>query len=528
MLILARHARHCRRQSEKCEPTISLSPHSFLTAEAVADAELEAERGRETSARLWQAGECRGSERAMRRAVLVGRCSDPDNVWLAELEDKDGHRFPALGRKSACGSRLCPGCLKLLQRKSQTRLVAARDEFWEHNVREPGKFERFITLTGPTFQGMSLANTEQLYNRAFELLSDRAFWIGRVDAGAKHVEFTTNSRGYHTHIHCLIYGRYMERDRIEQKKSRAWRERRIDRAAKQNLRIVKDDLPPLGNLQDEWTACLTEAAREFGREIEWSAPELHDGWYSLLPDSFGEVVELQPAHAPAANVDVRFVREKGKPSADEIGLHSAVKELTKYIAKISALDAVSDEQLVEIAEVRRWPRCFELFGAWRRKRCAPVEAARPVLHLKAGETWESFCIRVMLANADPSSYVIAWDHLNSRQSLYAASHGVDAFLDTDFVNRSEITESPPQRLWLKPRAPSLMEIGEGMDLNSWLTLVSIRLMSVRRERRRQLARKYPCARFVCLDGSEFGNLRSQPSAETTMAAEVRTELRRAA
>ena len=34
--------------------------------------------------------------------------------------------------------------------------------------------------------------------------------------------------------------------------------------AQQGMRIVKDDLPPLGNLKDEWTACLSEAARQFG------------------------------------------------------------------------------------------------------------------------------------------------------------------------------------------------------------------------------------------------------------------------
>ncbi len=472
--------------------------------------------------RLWRAGQRVGSERAMRRAVLIGRCSDPDNVWLAEIEDKDGRVFAARGRKCACGSRICVGCLPLLQRKSQRRLVETRNQFWKTTAREAGKFERFITLTGPTFQGMSLETTQNLYNRAFELLSDRTFWISRVDAGAKHVEFTTTARGYHTHVHCLVYGRYMERDSIEEDKSREWRARRVEKAATQQLRIVKDDLPLLGNLQDEWTVCLTIAAREFGREIERGASRSHVGWYSSLPDEFGEIVEFQPAHASSANVDVRFVREKGKPSDGEIGLHSAVKELTKYIAKISALDSVSDQQLVEIAEVRRWPRCFELFGAWRGMRKSLSDAPiirRPVLSIRDGETWELFCTRVEYSNADPSSYVIAWDTLNAQHSLYAATRGVNASLDTDFVNRGEPVASSPQKFWLRPRAPSLMELGERMDFKSWLTVVSLRLANVRRVRRRQLVKKYPAAHFVCLDGSEFGNSRSQPSSESPLAAD---------
>jgi len=81
-------------------------------------------------------------------------------------------------------------------------------------------------------------------------LMDRLFWTSRVDAGAKHVEFTTSARGYHTHVHFLLYGRYIERDSSEEEKSREWRKRRVERLAAQQLRIVKDDLPPLGNLQD--------------------------------------------------------------------------------------------------------------------------------------------------------------------------------------------------------------------------------------------------------------------------------------
>ena len=463
----------------------------------------------------------------MRRAVLVGRCSDLDNVFVGEIEDKEGRPFSAIGHKSACGSRLCPSCLKLLQRRSQRRLVDVRDEFWKQTVREPGKFERFVTLTGPTLQGMSLEATNRLYNLAFEKLNDRIFWSSRVDACAKHVEFTVNPRGYHTHIHLLIYGLYMERDAIEETRSREWRARRRDKLAQQSMRIVKDDLPPLGNLQAEWTSCLTEAARAFGREIEWNASPSYEGWYSRLPDSEGEVIELQPTTASAANVHVCFVREKGRPSDGEIGLSSAVKELTKYLTKASSWSEVSDDQLVEIAEVRRWPRCFDLLGKWRGIKKSAIAVERPVLLLKAGETWEEFCKRVVRAQADPSSYVIAWDSLNASHSLYSASNDADASLDTDFIKRSgcdEATESPPRKLWLKAREPSLMEIGESMSFKSWLTLVSIRLANTRHVRRRQLEKQYPDAHFFCLDGSEFGGLRrSAASAEPTMMPATATK-----
>ncbi len=452
--------------------------------------------------------------------MLVGRCADRENTWLAELSDKTGDQFDAYGRKSCCGSRLCPHGLKSQQRRAQKRLVAARDAFWQQHVREIGHAERFVTLTGPTLQGVSLEDSNRIFNRAFELLTDRAFWIARVVAGAKHVEFTVNDRGFHTHVHLLTYGPYIERDSEQEEKSRAWRAERLERFASGNLRIVKDGLPPLGNLQDEWTTCLTLAVAEYGREIEWDSAESHQGWYSRFPLADGEVVEVQPTTAEKGNVHVCLVREKGRPSDGEIGLHSAVRELTKYITKSSSWSDVSDLQLVEIAEVKRWPRCFELLGAWRRARrkLETIDALpRKVLRIELGESWEDFCRRVANENAHPDSYVIGWDELYARErrsdagTLYAASSGANASLDTDFVFRSSDgpTESPPgQKSGLRPRSPSLMSLGEVMEFDEWLKLVSIRLASARRARARLLAKQYPNVRFECLDGTSFGDKRN--------------------
>jgi hypothetical protein len=312
----------------------------------------------------------------------------------------------------------------------------------------------------------------------------------------------------------LIYGSYIERDAKQESESREWRAERAANHEARGLRVITP-LPPLGNLQDEWTRCISQAAREFGRVIEWNASAQHDGWYSCLPLSDGEVVEVQPTTAPKANVDVRIVREKGRPSDSEIGLPSAIKELTKYITKAGSWSEVSDEQLVEIAEVQRWPRCFELFGAWRdAKRDAVTELpGQVVLRIGLGETWEGFCRRVARENGHPDSYVLAWDTMiawdarSDAGTLYAALGGDTALLDTDFFSRSasEASESPPSsKMFKRPPAPSLMELGERMNFDEWLKLVSIRLAHGRRARARLLAKKYPNTRFHCLDGSAFG------------------------
>jgi hypothetical protein len=505
------------------------------------DAAAEAVRGREIALRLWAAGVQHDSRRTRNRAVLIGRCSDPDNLWTAEgLIDKDGRAFDAHGRKSSCTSRLCPHCIKLIQRRSQTRLVTARDAFWNLHAPEYGKLERFITLTAPTLQGVAEYEAEKIYNRAFQLLTDRPFWTSRVDAGAKHLEFTVTERGYHPHIHVLIYGSFIERDAERERLSKEWRERRAreraEKAQARGLRLVKDEPlrppPPLGNLQDQWTDCITIAAREWGYVIQWGAAEGCEAYSQYPLIDGGAVIQVQPTTAEKAGVDVRPVREKGRASDAEIGIASVIKELTKYITKASSWDAVSDEHLVEIAEVKRWPRCFELLGEWRKVPaaenvfaallrvallasghyyiCATARPVREVLTIVCGETWERFCERVQRANADPSSYVIAWDTLNNSEALYATQSGGNAYLDTDFVFRADpepLEHSPPENDATRARAPSLMELGEVMAFNEWLKIVSVRLHQARRARQKLLARKYHYVeRFTCLDGSTFEGL----------------------
>src|SRR6185295_643164 len=96
-----------------------------------------------------------------------------------------------------------------------------------------------------------------------------------------------------------------------------------------------------------------------------------------------------------------------------------------------------------------------------------------------------FCERVARQGGHPSSYVLAWDALNASGTMYVASGGGFASLDTDFVFRSEPEPEespPPKKLLLRPRAQSLMELGEVMAFDEWLRIVSIRLASARRVR----------------------------------------------
>ncbi len=563
--------------------SVEAEPQDVLTS-----AEQRRRDGVAIAKRIWNAGVRHNSNTACARAVLVGRCSDPDNVWTCDhLLDAEGRQFGAFGVKSSCGSLLCPFCIKTQQRRCSKRLVAARDEFWRTHDPEDGKRERFITLTAPTIQGIDEHTSERIYNKAYTLLSDCPFYSERMDAGAKHVEFTITPHGFNTHIHLLIYGRFMEVNKKYEQETRLRREElRATReaAAARGLRVVKDDLPPLGNLEDTWTGCIEKAARKFGYIFDWRAnydeslqafvlgayslletregivPEVKAGCYSEFPPRGGEPVIHQPTRGRVAGVNVKLVREKGQPSVGEVGLTKAIKEVTKYITKAASWSDIPDEHLVKIAEVRRWPRRFELLGLWRkveteeektrRKDVEAIEQAkanRKLVQIMPGENWVDFTRRVESEGGDPDSYVIGWDYLAAVdyarvlgrheeaarlkdscarergqdelkavklyfEAVEAAKRASYASLDTDFISRSEAEadgRAPPDETPKRQRQKSLMALSDEMPLDEWQKIVSIRLAGVRQTRTGLLARGYGYAIFKCLDGSTFEGISHQ-------------------
>ncbi len=497
-------------------------------------AESRADKGVEIAKHLFDAAVISGATRARNRAVLIGRCADPSNVWTADhLQSDGGEPYEGVGVLTSCGSRLCPSCMAAMRRRSRKR---ARDVVADIKP-EIGKRLRFVTLTCPTLSGVSLLDSIAIFNRAFALLNDRAFWSDRVDSAIKAVEFTVNSFGYHTHIHVAAYGSFIERDAAQEEKSKQWRAERAERLRKKRLQLVKDNLPLLGNLQDEFTHCLNTALAEHGQRVKWGAnfdeglnayvlgpyslladrrhviPDVKDGAYSLLPDDDGSIIDVHPTPAFGAGVDVRLVREKGRPSSAEVSLDHVLSEISKYMTKATSWLKVPTADLVEMAEVKRWPRCFEILGKWRNASNgdgrADGDAAPAIIVMRPGETWENFCARVAREEADPRSYALAWAELNATGRLYAATSGGDALLDThDLSSASATSDSPdpPAKDLARDRSPSLMALGEAMSFSEWLVVVNARLAEGRRVRKSLLARKYPLARFRSLDGSQWDGI----------------------
>jgi hypothetical protein len=153
----------------------------------------------------------------------------------------------------------------------------------------------------------------------------------------------------------------------------------------------------------------------------------------------------------------------------------AIKEICKYVTKNSSWDAVPSSQLVEVAQVTRWGRMFELLGDCRES-----------------------------SNLAPSCYGsdVSIDS-TAKESL---TDEIKPLLDTPYLSAAEDSEEkePEQKKLKLPRAPSLRTLSKLLAFDEWCGLVKWKRRKQRRFRRSQLSLLFPSAIFELLNGSEFG------------------------
>ena len=159
---------------------------------------------------------------------------------------------------------------------------------------------------------------------------------------------------------------------------------------------------------------------------------------------------------------MQYVKNKDAKGKRAINLDDAIKEVCKYVTKSESWLDIPDSHLVEIAEVRRWPRLFEVLGAARDA--------------------EQLAQTVTTAVEDAGA---------------RAGQPAQRILDTPVISDGD------DILKRKARAPNLMDLPARMPMDKWIGLLELKLARDRAVRRLQLANKYPLARFRTLDGDRF-------------------------
>jgi len=340
--------------------------------------------------------------------------------------------YDGVGTLFGCGLRLCPSCSASLRRRARARARAALARCAPRR----GELWRFVTLTAPTLPGVPVLGVRRIFDRAWSLFRKREFWSSRVRACVKGEEFTVTQTGYHYHIHILALGKWIE----------------------------------FALLRSEWTACLRAAWHERGLDVE-------------IQTATGEAV-----------VDVRLVRDRRHSKQARgvvISLESALQETTKYITKSESWDVLPDAHLVEVAEVERWPRMFEVLGD-----CRPPRESADDLR------------RRELRERDPARMAewIASDPREGRAALVKPDdwREAPAFLDTQGISDGAVVRAGPVlrvARSLRERAPSLRALSVTMERSAWLQILSLRVSAVCAYRKAMLMRRYPYAIFNSLAGN---------------------------
>lgn len=387
-------------------------------------------------------------DRAAAFAALLMLSAEERNHYAGLLDGRDGATFLARGNLWRSSLRLDPTWMEALRRRSRklayrgiSRMMdsltaaerQARRYGWRHRLTL-----KMLTLTMPHHAGTSSLDEVKRLNMALRLLMRRKWWQTTMAGGIKGVEDALDADGPHVHAHLLILSRFVDRE----------------------------------ILRHEWRECLELATRTvYG---------------------FGLAEDCQVI------VDIRLVKRKGA-KADELSWEAAVQEITKYITKPGDLfrpDAtgrrISRETLLELCEVSRWPRMFELLGRCRKGTSQAQESA-----LAAAAALVSIHRAYLAGDPIRIPKGIGWELVESW----------DPDLDGPEEKRKLIVEAlkrepgtGPQRI----RPPSWRALLDILSLPEWLTIIVDRARRGRAFRLRQILEANPSAYLVMFDGKTFG------------------------
>jgi hypothetical protein len=162
---------------------------------------------------------------------------------------------------------------------------------------------QFVTLTSPSVPASALLAIE-VYQKAWALLRKRKLFVESVRAGYRGIEFTTNKTTglVHVHLHALLLSKFLRPS----------------------------------DVRAQWQDCITKAWQSFGVSLRF----------------------------PASGAVIKIVHELTAKNSGS--LDNAILETAKYCADGAAWASLSDNELIEIANLDRFPRLFEVVGEARK------------------------------------------------------------------------------------------------------------------------------------------------------------------
>jgi hypothetical protein len=403
-------------------------------------------------------------------AFRMRECSSNKNIFVADdLMNSSGELFTGNGNLTQCKCRLCPPCQAEFARATRKTARAAVNQldsiFDNYTKAKLGLRQRGVLLTMPLMKKANVDTAMKRIQKAFGLLIEREFWKSRVYGGIKGIEFTVRvtgdeTNGYHIHIHLLLLSRFIPVDADTEEKFE---------------RLRQMDNLTHGNLHDTWKECLIAAG--------------------ATVDTKRLVVEV----CDAVNRAERRAAEKTgrKLKRNSVSIEKAILETAKYLTKYESWKDVQDSDLVEMAEIERWGRMFEVLGFGRAGRHEKLFLALIFYHapqMLTSVLFEDFVYTnfvQMIAKSDSLP-----EFIDNLREINDTANAIASSFNTPTLKSGESTQ--PEQISTLERAETWREKFKRMSWDSWKQWQEDNFKRIRRFRRRQLAFKFPQAIFVTL------------------------------
>ncbi len=390
---------------------------------SISVADYRIERGEEVAALLEKCCGADNNEVVKGYAERLRACAARSNYYLGEdFVDKEGNKFSGFGTLFGCGLKLCPNCMA---RAGARNRAITRRVVDEKNTKLERR-EHYCYITGGYI-------VEQERYRFVTLTMPQIF------ASFKKT-MKIQKRAWDLFRKLKIVKNYF-----------AAMIKAVEFTVRENgtyhdhihLLAISFFLPDK-LLKQAWTDCVRTAFEEFG--IEFVAEQ--------------------------ANVNYKLVRNPA----------DMVKEVCKYITKTTTWEKIPADQLIEIAEIERWDRMFELSGRFR----------ETIQRLKAEDA----------AAADSSSSANKETTLTDGVAHELNYFNTDVITDGELLEASESSENS-EEISKKPRRENWRDTIRRDGLEKYLEKFYRQVEFAQKIRKLRLILKYPDAKFTDLDGRSW-------------------------
>ncbi len=359
-------------------------------------------------------------------AFRLEKCNQDENLWVAEdLHTNDGECYPARGNLGSCRSRFCSQCV------SKSARINAKIADYVFNKLNRA-YRRYVVLTMPddSLSHLSLLKQRKVFYKAWDLLIESDWWRDNVRGVVRCDEFTVKlgrKNLYHYHSNLLLDCGF--------------------------LAILR--------LRQQWAKYLKKSYEYYKHyDIEWDCPT-KDG----LPDVY-----------------IKRIVSKVNDEKKEISREKVISELCKYATKPQDWKDVPVEDIIEIAELPRFPRMFDLTGS-----CKTIAKG--------------------IRRKPPQNAVNSPENVVNEQDNYCSNLNHSTYVHTKPLSVPKTPASsnyfgrPPPKLKQKSLFRRLQD--NEITLEQYKIEHSFSLERTKRFRKIQLRQRYPFATFQTLDGQSF-------------------------